>query len=140
MPPRDLERLAKIVKARRLELFPSRLHAAQKAGVSKDTWQRVEEGEQVRSVSYAKLDKALSWAVGSCTVIAEGGEPVPVVDTGGGLMASVPLEALEEDIRQSVTNATIATAPDLTAREITALNARVMDELRKRGILPPAGE
>ena len=35
--PRDLARLAKAVKARRLEVHPSRLAAAKAAGVSKDT-------------------------------------------------------------------------------------------------------
>lgn len=76
MATRDLDRLAKHVKAHRLELYTSRDAAAAAAGMTKDTWQRVEEGRPVRESSYAKVDRALGWATGSCVSIAEGGEPV----------------------------------------------------------------
>ncbi|MEJ8671928.1 helix-turn-helix transcriptional regulator [Streptomyces sp. MS1.AVA.1] len=76
MATRDLVRLAKRVKAHRLELYPSRLAAAQAAGISKDTWHRIEEGQDVREATYAKVDKALGWATGSCVLIAEGQSPV----------------------------------------------------------------
>lgn len=140
--PRDLDRLARAVKARRLQLHPSRLAAAAKAGVSKDTWQRVEEGDPVRDVSYAKMDPALGWAVGSCLLVAEGGSPVPVThhegDGGAFTQAEIPASLLPEDVRGVVTDAAMATTPGLTVREIQELSDKVVEGLRKRGILPEA--
>lgn len=140
--PCDLDRLAKAVKARRIELYPSRLAAANAAGVSKDTWQRVEEGLSVRDVSYAKMDPALGWVTGSCTNIAEGGEPILATyhETSGGtfMQSHLPPSLLPEDVRESVTSAAMATAANLTVREVHELSDRVVEELRKRGILPKA--
>lgn len=133
--PRDLGRLAKAVKARRLQLHPSRLAAAKSAGVSKDTWQRVEDGLLVRDVSYAKMDRALGWAVGSCVAIAEGGEPVPVEalgGDGGAMISAVPVGWLEKELPGVVESSAMATAPGLTVREIHALSDRVVEELLRR--------
>ncbi|MFD9425554.1 MULTISPECIES: helix-turn-helix domain-containing protein [unclassified Streptomyces] len=66
MGTRDLARLASHVRTRRLELYRSRLAAAEAAGISKDTWRRVEEGMGVREVTYAKVDRALGWDTRSC--------------------------------------------------------------------------
>ena len=134
--PRDLGRLAKAVKARRLEVHPSRLAAAKAAGVSKDTWQRVEEGREVREVSYAKMDPALSWAPGSCVAVAEGGEPVPVeyIETDGGasMVSQIPATWLEGELPEVIQSSAMATTPGLTVREIRALSDQVLKELRKR--------
>lgn len=75
MATRDLDRLATRVKAHRHEQYPSRDAAATAAGVTRNTWKRVEEGLEVRELTYAKVDKALGWVTGSCVLIAEGGEP-----------------------------------------------------------------
>ncbi|MET9517494.1 hypothetical protein [Streptomyces sp. NPDC002994] len=142
MTTRDLARLARAVKARRLELHPSRLAAATSAGVSKDTWQRVEEGLPVREVSYAKMDPALAWASGSCIAITEGGEPVPVeyVESEGGtsMVSKPPPEWLEGEARKAVQSSAMATTPGLTWTEIRDLSDQVVKELRARGILPNA--
>lgn len=138
--PRDLDRLAKAVKARRLELHPSRLAAAKAAGVSKDTWQRVEEGMPVRDVSYAKMDPALGWVVGSCMLIAEGGDPVRATyhesDGEAFMRTELPPSFLPDDVRKVVTDAVMATRSNLTVSEVHDLSDRVVEELRKRGILP----
>jgi hypothetical protein len=42
----------------------------------------------------------------------------------------------EEAVRQAVQSATIATTPDLTGAQITALQEGVIEELRRRGLLP----
>lgn len=123
-------------------MHASRLAAANAAGVSKDTWQRVEEGVPVRDVSYAKIDPALGWAVGSCMLIADGGDPVPVARHEGDGSAfesvKIPPSLLPEDVRGVVTDAAMATTPGLTVREIQELSDKVVEELRKRGILPAA--
>lgn len=137
--PRDLDRLAKAVKPRRLQLHPSRLAAAKAAGVSKDTWQRVEEGDPVREVSYAKVDQALGWAVGSCTSIAEGGEPVAVEHLGaddGTMISAIPASWLEKELPGVIESSAMETTPGLTVREIHALSDQVMEKLRRLGIRP----
>lgn len=73
--PQDLPRLAAHTKQRRLGLHLARLAAAKAADVSKDTWQRVEEGKPVREMNYAKIEPVLGWAPGSCLAILAGGEP-----------------------------------------------------------------
>ncbi|WP_329336206.1 helix-turn-helix domain-containing protein [Streptomyces sp. NBC_01352] len=139
--PRDLARLAKFVRTRRLERYPSRLAAAKAAGVSKDTWKRVEEGLVVREGTYAAMDPALGWAVGSCMAIAEGGEPVPVEysEEGGGTF-TIPRSWLPEEagaaVRDAVRDSAMETTSNLTVRELHALSDRVVEELRKLGILP----
>jgi hypothetical protein len=138
MSTRDLDRLATAVKKRRLELYPSRLAAAKAAGVSKDTWRKVEEGDPaVRETSYAKMDQALHWMVGSCTTILTGGEPVAVDHQDGVDVVHTPQSMLPEDVRIAVTDAAMAVTPGLTLGDVQALSTQVVEELRRRGILPP---
>lgn len=76
----DFARLAQEVKARR-EARPLRLtieDAAAIAGVSENTWIRVEAGKRARGLSYAGIDEALQWEPGSCRAILAGGDPTPV--------------------------------------------------------------
>lgn len=141
---RDLGRLATAVKRRRLELYPSRLAAAKSAGVSKDTWRKVEEAEPgVREVSYARIDSALGWVTGSCEHIAEGGEPVVShVSTGPDgqavMTVDVPASLLPEDVRGIVHDSVMAAAPGLSVRELQELQDRIVSELRERGVLKEA--
>lgn len=143
MATRDLDRLAKYVKARRVELFPSRRAAATTAGVAKDTWQRVEKGAQVREVSYAKIDQALKWAVGSCLAIADGGEPVSVeyFETDGDVTMASTLptvwsEEFEDVVRQALADSAMATTPDLPIGKIRELTDQFVEALRKRATSP----
>ncbi|MFD8771345.1 helix-turn-helix domain-containing protein [Streptomyces sp. NPDC055817] len=137
MSTHDLERLGKAVKARRLALYESRVAAAKAAGISKDTWKRVEEGEPVRDGTYVKIDPALDWAPGSCLTLLEGREAMPVEEVDGApdvVTTIIPKEALDEEIRDVVQLASIATTKGLTADEIRALSDRVVQDLKKRGI------
>jgi uncharacterized protein (DUF58 family) len=136
----DLARLADRVKRRRIELELGIEPAARSAGMSKDTWKRVEAGLAVRDTSHAKIDQALSWATGSCQKILEGGDPVEVRRPGRVVeFAPVPPEAMEAEVRQAVQNAMVA-GTDLTADRIREVNERAIQALRERGILPPADE
>lgn len=130
-----LDRLAQRVKERRLELGIARDKGARGVGMSKDTWKRVEEGAPVRDLSYARLEQALQWAAGSCAAILDGKEPITVEEAAGGVIATIP-DALESEVREAVTLATVATTSSLTGNEIRALSEEVMKELRKRGVLP----
>ncbi|GAA2199785.1 MULTISPECIES: helix-turn-helix domain-containing protein [Streptomyces] len=134
MTTRDLDRLAKYVKAHRLELYPSRLAAAQAAGISKDTWHRVEEGEAVRDSTYAKIDKALGWAAGSCLVIAEGGEPVFAGEaTTSSARTSASLS--EEQARKMAWDTARATLPTAPVGELDTFVNELVENLRRAGIV-----
>ncbi|WP_369213884.1 hypothetical protein [Streptomyces flavofungini] len=133
----DLGRLAEAVKNRRLALYTSRVAAASTAGLSKDTWKRVEEGQTVRDGTYAKIDEALKWAPGSCAAILAGRSAMPVEDVAGApgtVTTRVPDAALDDEVRDVVQLASIATT-GLPADEIRALANRVVQDLKKRGVI-----
>jgi DNA-binding XRE family transcriptional regulator len=133
MATRDLDRLAKHVKAHRLETYSSRAKAAQAAGISKDTWQRVEEGLEVRESTYLKVDRALGWASGSCLLIAEGGEPVLVdaAGTGSSAASAVPLSA--ESVRKAAFEAARAKLPGAPIGDIDDFTDEFVEVLRRIG-------
>lgn len=139
MSTRDPHRLATAVKRRRLELYPSRLAAAAAAGISKDTWKKIEDGDpSIREVSYVKVERALKWAQGSCTAVIEGGDPAPVDREGDVETVRIPQSMLPEDVRLAVNDAAMAVTPGMPIREVQALSNQVVEELRRRGILPPS--
>lgn len=129
----DLERLAKLVAARRLELGLGILKAANAAAISKDTWKRVELGLPVRGTSYTDVERALQWAAGSCRAVLEGGSPVLA---GKAESPEVVTRKLDPgDFDHAFVSAMIATKGDLTGNEIRELSDRVMAELKRRGVL-----
>ncbi|MFG2826041.1 helix-turn-helix domain-containing protein [Streptomyces sp. NPDC048434] len=139
-PPkdRDLDRLASYVTARRHDLGMGREAIARTVGLAKGTWTRLEQGAAIRDVNYAKIDKALSWAAGSCMSVAAGRDPVvlhPKELAPGVVAATVPVEDMGDAVRQSVESASIAVTNNLTAQEIRELGAKVVDILKARGLI-----
>jgi hypothetical protein len=144
MPPtheRDYERLAAIARRRRAELGLALNDAnAKAAGMSNRTWQRVEKGLAIRETNYVKIDGVLQWAPGSSLQVLEGGEPVPVSDMADADAASVqkspvPQEVIDEEVRDVVQLALIATTKGTTAEEIREISDRVVRDLRERGLV-----
>lgn len=135
MATSDLVRLAKRVKAHRLGLYPSRLAAAQAAGISKDTWKRVEDAEEVRDGTYTRIEKALGWASGSCAAIAEGFEPVlgesGETPAAGATAFSGPISA--EALRSAAFEAARAKLPTAPIGDIDAFSDELVEVLRKTG-------
>lgn len=132
------DRLAKYVRERRLELGLAIKRAAAQAGMSKDTWTRIERGETVRGMSYAKVDTTLGWAVGSCEAILRGSEPLPTrpsQDSPGVAITERPTEDLDERAREAIQVAVLATTDDLTAEKIRDLSDRAVHLLKERGII-----
>lgn len=129
----DLERLSKLVVARRLELAMPITHAAATAVMSKDTWKRVEVGMPIRTAKYSDVDRTLQWAPGSSVAILEGGEPTPA--EGAGEAKTVITRLDPEDFDQAFVSAMVATKGDMTAAEIREIGDRVLAELKRRGIL-----
>lgn len=129
----DLKRLAELVQERRVELRLGIVPAANEAGMSKDTWKRVEAGLPVRATTYPGIEHALQWAAGSCRAILEGASgPVVVRPVDGGHVIATDLAAQVED---SVKLAAIAVSDNLTASEIRDLSKRVIEELKQRGAI-----
>ncbi|MEC4016005.1 hypothetical protein [Streptomyces sp. H27-D2] len=137
MASRDMARLARVVKLRRMEIYSSRDVAAKAARMSKDTWQRVEESLPVRPGSCARIDGALRWAIGSCEAILNGGEPIPIEGSAqeGTAISTLPPAEREAKVHQIVTSASLAASDDLTAGQIKNLATRVMEDLKKIGLL-----
>ncbi|MDX2696027.1 hypothetical protein [Streptomyces ipomoeae] len=140
MATRDLSRLAKTVKTRRLELYPSRLKAAEAAGISKDTWHKVEDGLPVQDKKYTQIDRALRWASGSCLLIAEGGEAVRAeyLESGGDvtMVAHLPDAGLDEnDARRLISDVAVATMPGTPVGEVQAFNDQIIEALKERGVI-----
>ncbi|NUO42445.1 MAG: helix-turn-helix transcriptional regulator [Streptomyces sp.] len=133
----DLDRLAKHVKAHRMELFTSRKAAADAAGISKDTWQKVEEGQDVRESTYAKVDRALGWATGSCVAIAEGGEPALIDNPAGTAQSAAPAgrSLSAEELRRAAFEAARAKLPNAPIGDIDAFGDELVEVLRRAGLV-----
>lgn len=137
-----LARIATAVRHRRTELGLSKAAVAQAAGVSINTFQRLEQGERVRDINYVKIEGVLGWQTGSChdmlkgadgPVLSERGPKFRVVESVGSNPA---FEAkLDEEVAQAVTAAAVAATDSLTASDIRELSRRVVEELRRRGLL-----
>lgn len=139
MAPRDLERLAAAARKRRHELgLALNDRNAKAASSSKGTWQRVERGEAIRPTNYVKIDNLLNWAPGSCAAVLEGGHPVPVSPMDSDptvMMSKLSPEHIDEEARDVVKLAAIATVGRLTADEINELSDQVVRDFRERGII-----
>ncbi|MEV5944487.1 hypothetical protein [Streptomyces sp. NPDC051994] len=135
----DLARLATYVSKRRTELKLGVEPAAKLAGISKDTWKRVEAGQKVWDSKYAGIEEALAWAFGSCQDVMAGGEPLISAAVSESdrrtRITPIPKAELERVFGDAVTTAAIATRGDLSSEEVRELNRRVMEELRQRGVL-----
>ncbi|MFI6560326.1 hypothetical protein [Streptomyces sp. NPDC050534] len=141
VPELDLERLARVAKRRRADLGLALTDATAKAaGLSKGTWQRVEKARPIRETNYVKIDGALQWAPGSSMAILSGGEATPVSemkdpDAAGVQKSPLPPEVVDEEARDVVQLALIATAKGTTAEEIREMSERVVRDLRERGLI-----
>lgn len=121
--------------ARRHQLGLARKKAAESVGMSKDTWKRVEEGNPVRAMNYSRIDGVLGWAIGSCDLIASGGDPVPATESAtvsGVTIADVTDRAAKA--QRIVEGASVAVT-NLPADEIRALTTRILKDLQKEGFI-----
>lgn len=138
---RDYERLAAIARRRRAELGLALNDKNAKAGgLSNRTWQRVEKGLEIRETNYVKIDGLMRWAPGSSLRVLEGGDPTPIDEmqdpaAGGTQKAAVPREVLDQEARDVVQLALIATAKGTSAEEIREMSERVVRDLRERGLI-----
>ena len=117
-----------------MELFTSRKAAADTAGISKDTWQKVEEGAEVREATYVKIDRTLGWATGSCVAIAEGGEPALATPGNGPTVAAAPAKPFDVDtLRRAAFEAARKKLPGAPIGDIDAFSEELVEVLRRAG-------
>lgn len=128
----DHERLATRVRARRVELGLSLAALAERAGVSKGTARRVEEGQPIRDTNYAKIDASLGWAPGSCVATRDGGIPAP--DLGGEGLKVIKEPIDEEGIGDAFMIVAVKNS-DLPAAAIRSMKDQLIEELKQRGML-----
>lgn len=133
------ERLALLVHQRRTELRLGIEPAAKTAGISKDTWKRVEAGQKVWDRSFASIEATLGWEPGTCKSILEGGDPALAApeeaQADTSKVTQIPKDQLKRIVGDAVQSAAIATKGSLTGDEILALNERVLQELHERGVI-----
>lgn len=119
-----------------MELFSSRKAAADAAGISKDTWRRVEEGLEVWDTKLAQIDRALGWSTGSCVAIAEGGEPTLAGTPAAhnGTAAAAPTGRLSaEAVRRAAFQAARKKLPMAAVGDIDAFSDEMVEVLRRAG-------
>ena len=135
-----LTRLATLVTKRRLELGMDKVEVARAADLTITTYGKIERGESVRDTTYGKLEPVLGWAPRSCLDILGGLETPALITERIGPAATSPVLSgdLVGDVEDAVQDAAIHVSDNLTGAEIRRLKALVVENLRQRGILPPA--
>lgn len=119
-----------------MQMYTAYKRAAEAGGITKDTWQRIEEGQPARPTSYLGVERALGWAVGSCMAIAEGGEPVLVDAADGTTRALTPTPTgrmSAEAVRKAAYEAVRAKLPNAPIGEADAFVDELVDVLRRAG-------
>ena len=136
MATRDLARLGARVKAHRVQKYTAYKKAAEAGGITKDTWKNIEDGKPARDGSYLGVERALNWAVGSCVVVAEGGEPVLVEAADGTVSALTPTPTgrPSAEVARKVAYETVRSAMPSTPISVAdAFVAELVDALQKAG-------
>ncbi|MET9012259.1 hypothetical protein ABZX74_15275 [Streptomyces olivaceoviridis] len=146
---RHLQKLATLVTQRRVALgFASKEAAAEACGISHTTYRKVEgtqdaPPQRVRDTTYAKLEIGFGFRPGSCKAVLEGASDSITLEDGtelieGGQVTRVDPAGLEGILRDAVRSSATLTRPDITLGEVEAMNERIVEDLRRRGILPSA--
>lgn len=121
-----------------MELFASRKAAAAAAGVSKDTWRRVEEGLEVWDTKLGQISRALGWTVDSGITIAEGGEPI-LADGPTAAAVDTPSPVPAEDVRRAVFEAARAKLPTAPIGDLDDFSDELVEVLRRAGMVKDGG-
>ncbi|MFJ7963205.1 hypothetical protein [Streptomyces sp. NPDC096324] len=141
-PPHDesaLQRLATQVAQRRVDLKMHKIDVARAAEIQINTYSKVEDGKPVRSVTYGKIEEVLGWAPGSCLDVLGGAVAATLIEGAapGAVISPVQSGDLAADVAAAVQNAAIVVSDSLTSGEIREMKRLVVEELIKRGKIPP---
>jgi DNA-binding XRE family transcriptional regulator len=140
---RHLQRLAVLVAQRRAQLGLKKQEAAAVCDIAYMTYWKIEDGQSVRASTYSKLEVGFNMRAGSCKAVLDGAADSVVLEDGtelieGGQVARFDAGALSEGLPDAVTKTAMLVAPELTGRQIRELNEQLMEELRRRGLMPQA--
>jgi transcriptional regulator with XRE-family HTH domain len=138
---RHLQRLAALVVQRRAQLKLSQEDAAKLCGVAYMTYRKVEGAQSVREATYAKLEVGFGLRAGSCKAVLDGAADSVVLEDGtelieGGQITRIDPGALEAGLREAIRDGATMTMPGMTLGEVEAMRERIVENLRRRGILP----
>lgn len=141
---RHLQRLATLVRQRRVALgFASKEAAADACGMSHTTYRKVEgtetsDPQRVRSTMYAKLDAGFGFRSGSSLAVADGVADSITLEDGTELIEGAQIRdfaSLEDDIDRGLDKSAQLAAPHLTLSEVRAMKDELLQYLRERGRL-----
>lgn len=136
----DRLRLAKLVIHRRRELGWHKVDAAKAAGLTHTTYMRVENGQAVRDVTYAGIERAFGWAPGACHAVLDGAEEAPLAGDVSGGARYAPAVNVDEAARKAIRDVVIAVTPETPAGKMAELEQGIVQMLRERGVIPPTDE
>lgn len=117
-----------------MELFTSRQAAANAAGISKDTWRRVEEGLEVQDTKLGQISRALGWTVESGIAVAEGSEPT-LAGERATTVAERPSPMPADDVRRYVFEAARAKLPLAPIGDLDAFSEELVEVFRRAGMV-----
>jgi transcriptional regulator with XRE-family HTH domain len=147
MPPtsdqtnRHLQRLAALVAQRRAQMNLTMEDAAKACGIAYATYWKIENAQDVRRSTYAKVEVAYGMHAGSCRAILDGAESIVLADGSEliehGQIRDFKSRQLEEEVDRAFDKSAQLTAPHLTLSEAKAMKDEMLRELRERGVLKP---
>lgn len=137
---RQLQRLAALVAQRRAQLDLKKEDAATTCGIAYMTYWKVEDGQRVRDSTYAKLEVGFGLRAGSCKAVLDGADSITLQDgtelIEGGQIARFDANALAAGLPDALSRSAMLVAPELTGHQIRELNEHLVEELRRRGLVP----
>ncbi|HZF92017.1 helix-turn-helix transcriptional regulator [Streptomyces sp.] len=138
---RHRRRLGSLVTQRRAALgITDKRVAAKRCNMSVTTYTKIENGDPVNPLSYAKLEQGFGMVAGSCGAVLDGAESIMLLDGGelfvAGRSVAVDRSQLEPTLREAITKWTRLVRPDITLGEDQAMTDGILEELRRRGLLP----
>ncbi|MFH8591226.1 hypothetical protein [Streptomyces rimosus] len=133
-----LQRLADLITERRIQLSMTKSDLARAAGLTINTYNKVEAARPVRDTTYGRIEPVLGWSPGSCRNVLTGtGEPSAITRSPEcGPSRSADPEVFQRDIEEAVQAAAIAATDTLTTADLRKLSQHLVEELRRRGYLP----
>lgn len=134
--------LGVLVRQRRVALGYTQAQGSKACDLSGQTYWNVEHGRSASATTYAKVEHGYGMRAGSCQAVLDGADSITLTDgtelIAGGQIQRIESSQLAADFRDAVNTAARLTAPELTHGQTEAMTETVMEELRKRGILPAA--
>ncbi|MFG2503626.1 hypothetical protein ACGFSB_36120 [Streptomyces sp. NPDC048441] len=139
---RHLRKLAALVTQRRVALgLRSKEAAAKACDIAVMTYRKIEDGHTVSDTTYVKIEIGFGFRPGSCKAILGGADSI-TLENGAELIEGAQIrdfidpKRLAEAMPQAITKSASVTAPELTLSQVEAMNAGVMEYLRRQGIVP----